>query len=90
MKEIEAQLADLHERHCELTQSYETLQLEHSATKQELETFRRKYEDNHPTSRSHFPNVSELHAPQAESSDQMFFDFYGMFYESKKEGDQEG
>ncbi|KIM96976.1 hypothetical protein OIDMADRAFT_96629, partial [Oidiodendron maius Zn] len=40
MKDIEEQLTDLQERHSELIQMYKTLQLECSATRQEMETLR--------------------------------------------------
>jgi hypothetical protein len=65
MKEIGEQLADLQERHNELTQSYETLQLEHSAIKEEMETFRRKYESNY-ISRGCFPIITEWNTQPVE------------------------
>ena len=86
MKDIEEQLTDLQERHSELIQMYKTLQLECSATRQEMETLRQKYESNSPTPGSFFPCGTELKTTQTQHSDHLLFDFSEMFYELKQEG----
>lgn len=50
MKELEEKLTQLEQRHQDLSQSYESLQLEHSIVKQELETLQRSNSNHESTS----------------------------------------
>jgi AP-1-like factor len=88
MKEIGEQLADLQERHNELTQSYDTLQLEYSAIKEEMETFRRKYESS-SISRSYLPVITGWNTQQAELGEQLPFDSSVLLHGPKPGGSQE-
>jgi AP-1-like transcription factor len=90
MKEIEEKLTDLQGRHGELTQSYETLQLEYSIVKQEMEMLRRKYENLPPASSYSFPGINEWDATRAETFGPSAFDFSVFSYEPKEEREQEG
>jgi AP-1-like factor len=89
MKEIEGQLADLQERHDELSQSYETLQLEYSAIKEEMETLRRKYESN-SMSRNRFSVITGWNTQQAELREPFTFNPLALLHVPKAVCSQEG
>lgn len=85
MQEIEEKLTDLQGRHGELTQSYETLQLEYSTVKQEMEMLRRKYENVSPASSYSIPGINEQDTTRAETFGPPPFDFSVFPYEPKEE-----
>ena len=81
---------NLQGRNSELTQSYETLQLEYANVKQELETLRSKYENVSPTSISYFTSIKDWDVPRAEPSGPLPFDVSAFCYEQEEEGEQKG
>ena len=81
MKETEEKLTDLQGQHNKLMQSYERLLIEYSAMKQELETFRSKYENIFPTPRNYFGDIKESDALRADHSDPLLFDISRFCYE---------
>ncbi|KIM96595.1 hypothetical protein OIDMADRAFT_44672 [Oidiodendron maius Zn] len=85
MKETEEKLIGLQGRHNELTQSYERLQVEYSAMKQELETLRCKNESMYPVPSHSLADINESDAMRADHSDPFLFDVSALCYEPKED-----
>jgi AP-1-like factor len=88
MRNIEEMLTDLQGLHSKLNKSYETLQLQYSTAKQELETLRRgysKHESVSPTRTSH-SGVREWEQSCVKTSDPMCFDISALSYDRQEEG----
>jgi hypothetical protein len=89
MKEIKKALTDLQGRHSELTQSYETLQLEYSVASQQIEMLRRKYENESLLAKSSLSGTEMWDSPLAGPFDQLPVDFSASLYGRQEEGKQE-
>lgn len=80
MRETEQKLTDLQEQHSTLVQSYQALQLEYFAIKQELEILRNQ-QKNETVARSVSYEVIEQNAYRGELEDPLLFDPYGLFHD---------
>ena len=85
MKETEEKLKDLQERYNELMQSYERVQLECLAMKQEMEKLRGKSEDMYPFP-IYFADIKGW--PRSDHSDPLLFDISTFCYEPEEDIDR--
>jgi predicted nuclease with TOPRIM domain len=74
MRDTEEKLTELQKQYHALTQSYETLQLEYSAVKEELESLRSQNESGSDTRRNLPSGLREWDESVVESADPLMFD----------------
>ena len=74
MREIEEKLTELQGQYHTLSQSYDTLQLEYSAVKEELGCLRRQHESDSPIRGDFSSCLREWHEAAGENPDPLMFD----------------
>lgn len=93
MRELEQRLAELESRHNDLTRSYESLQVEYSSVKQELDKLWKdkrleKFEDSSKSNHSCDGDSSEWDASRDEAMDPLLFDVSAFCYDQEDDKDR--
>lgn len=93
MRELEQRLEELEGRHSDLARSYETLQVEYSGVKQELDRLRKeKTNPEHSASGSpsdfEQPNIKVWAESKVESLDPLLFDVSAFCFDHEESGQQ--
>lgn len=91
MKEAKEKLIDLQGQYTELSRAYETLKVEHTAMKEELEALQIKHKSASPEPRYTTSRIKEWEECRAETPDPLLlFDFSAFFYDREEDYGQKG